>query len=169
LARPVPGGPSEVLMALFDKKSDKSGAAVADPQQQLGALKQKYQSVLTFIEQQGVRLQNVHVENGKLLIRGTAPSQEVKNRVWDQIKLVDSSHSDLTADITVAAGQGGPAAGTEAAPARTYTVKPGDTLSKISQQFYGNANQYQKIFEANRDKLSDPDKIQPGQELKIPS
>lgn len=155
-------------MALFDKKSDKSGAGVADPQQQLGALKQKYQSVLTFIEQQGVRLQNVHVENGKLLIRGTAPSQDVKNRVWDQIKLVDASHSDVTADITVAPGQGGPAGGT-AAPARTYTVKAGDTLSKISQQFYGSANQYQKIFEANRDKLSDPDKIQPGQELKIPS
>ena len=152
-------------MGLFDKKSDKSGAAVADPQQQL---KQKYQSVLTFIEQQGVRLQNVHVENGKLLIRGTAPSQEVKNRIWDQIKLVDASHSDVTADITVAPGQGGPAAGAGAAPARTYTVKAGDTLSKISQQFYGNANQYQKIFEANRDKLSDPDKIKPGQELKIP-
>ena len=156
-------------MGLFDKKSaDKGAAGVADPQQQLGALKQKYQSALTFIEQQGVRLQNVHVENGKLLIRGTAPSQEVKNRVWDQIKLVDASHSDVTADITVAPGQGGPA-GATAAPARTYTVKAGDTLSKISQQFYGSANQYQKIFEANRDKLSDPDKIQPGQELKIPS
>ena len=52
--------------------------------------------------------------------------------------------------------------------ARTYTVKAGDTLSRISQQFYGNANQYNKIFEANRDQLSDPDKIKPGQELKIP-
>ena len=156
-------------MALFDKKSGDQGAAAVADSQQLGALKQKYQSALTFMEQQGVRLQNVHVENGKLLIRGTAPSQDVKNRVWDQIKLVDASFSDLTADITVAPGQGGPAAGTAAAPARTYTVKPGDTLSKISQQFYGDANQYRKIFEANRDKLNDPDKIQPGQELKIPS
>ena len=157
-------------MGLFDKKTgDKSGAAVADSQQQLGALRQKYQSVLTFMEQQGVRVQNVHVEGGKLLIRATAPSQDVKNRVWDQIKLVDSSNADLTADITVAPGQGGPVGGSAAPSGRTYTVKAGDTLSKISKQFYGDANQYNRIFEANRDKLSDPDKIQPGQELKIPS
>jgi nucleoid-associated protein YgaU len=52
---------------------------------------------------------------------------------------------------------------------QTYTVKSGDTLSKISKQFYGDANQYQRIFEANRDKLDDPNKIQPGQQLVIPS
>jgi nucleoid-associated protein YgaU len=155
-------------MGLFDKKSDARSGAVADVQPQLGTLKQKYQSVLTLMEQQGVRLQNVHVENGKLLIRGTAPSEDVKNRIWNQIKLVDSSYSDLTADITVAPGQGGPAGGSSAPASRTYTVKPGDTLSKISQQFYGSASQYQRIFEANRDKLSDPDKIKPGQALKIP-
>jgi nucleoid-associated protein YgaU len=48
-------------------------------------------------------------------------------------------------------------------------VKKGDTLSKISKQFYGDANAYQKIFDANRDQLKDPDKIQPGQVLRIPS
>jgi nucleoid-associated protein YgaU len=47
-------------------------------------------------------------------------------------------------------------------------VQPGDSLSKISKEFYGNANQYMKIFEANKDKLSDPDKIKPGMELIIP-
>ncbi|HVR71606.1 MAG TPA: LysM peptidoglycan-binding domain-containing protein [Vicinamibacteria bacterium] len=156
-------------MGLFDKKSEsKSGAAVADPQPQLAALKQKYQSVLTFMEQRHVKVQNLHVENGKLVIRAMAPSEEVKNKVWDQIKLVDSGYRDLSAEVTVAPGQGGPS-GEAASPAvRTYTVKAGDTLSGISQQFYGNANQYNKIFEANRDKLSDPDKIKPGQELKIP-
>jgi nucleoid-associated protein YgaU len=51
---------------------------------------------------------------------------------------------------------------------RTYTVVPGDTLSKIAQDYYGDANQYPKIFNANRNILSDPDKIQPGQVLKIP-
>jgi nucleoid-associated protein YgaU len=50
-----------------------------------------------------------------------------------------------------------------------YTVKPGDTLSKISKQFYGNTNEYMKIFNANKDKLKDPDQIQVGQELKIPA
>jgi nucleoid-associated protein YgaU len=53
--------------------------------------------------------------------------------------------------------------------ANTYTVQSGDTLSKISKHFYGDANRYQKIFEANRDVLSDPDKIKPGQVLKIPA
>jgi len=51
---------------------------------------------------------------------------------------------------------------------RRYTVRAGDTLSKISKEFYGNANQYMKIFAANKDKLSDPDKIKAGMELVIP-
>ncbi|MBO9667382.1 MAG: LysM peptidoglycan-binding domain-containing protein [Bdellovibrio sp.] len=51
---------------------------------------------------------------------------------------------------------------------QTYTVKPGDTLSKISKQFYGDSSKYEAIFEANRDILSDPNKIKPGQNLKIP-
>jgi nucleoid-associated protein YgaU len=47
-------------------------------------------------------------------------------------------------------------------------VQPGDSLSKISQQFYGSANQYMKIFEANKDKLADPDKVKAGMQLVIP-
>jgi len=49
-----------------------------------------------------------------------------------------------------------------------YTVVKGDTLSKISKQFYGDANDYQKIFEANKPMLTHPDKIYPGQNLRIP-
>ena len=51
----------------------------------------------------------------------------------------------------------------------TYKVKKGDTLSKIAKELLGNANAYPQIFEANRDQLSDPDKIKPGQVLKIPT
>jgi nucleoid-associated protein YgaU len=47
-------------------------------------------------------------------------------------------------------------------------VQPGDSLSKISKQFYGDANKYMKIFEANKDKLSDPDKVKAGMDLLIP-
>ena len=56
------------------------------------------------------------------------------------------------------------------APKRTesYTVQSGDTLSKISKQFYGDANRYMKIYDANKDQLNDPDKIKPGQVLKLP-
>ena len=51
----------------------------------------------------------------------------------------------------------------------TYTVEKGDTLSKIAKQHLGDANAWQKIFDANRDQLGDPDRIQPGQVLKLPS
>ena len=104
------------------------------------------------------------------MVRGVAPSEDAKNRVWDQIKLVNPNHDDIMADIRVEASAQAQAqqAAQAAAATRTYTVKPGDTLSKISKQFYGDANKYMKIFEANRDKLKDPDKIQVGQELVIP-
>lgn len=140
--------------------------------QRLSELKQKYASVLRTIEQQGVRLANVHVENNKLLIRGEAPSADAKNRVWDQIKLVDPSYSsDLVVDVSVSANasQTAPAATQAGSSGRTYTVKSGDTLSKIAKEFYGDAKEYMKIYNANRDKLSDPDKIQPGQNLVIPA
>ena len=140
----------------------------------LNELKSKYSSVLRTIEQQGVRVANVHVENNKLLIRGEAPSEAVKNNVWNQIKLVDPSFSDLTADISVspnasAAAPEGSRSRAAGGSGRTYTVKSGDTLSKIARELYGDANEYMKIFNANRDKLSDPDKIQPGQDLVIPA
>jgi len=144
-------------------------------QQRLEQLKSKYQSALNAIEQQQVRLQNLHVQDGKLFLRGIAPSEEAKNRVWDQIKLTDPTYSDLTADITVdqsqtqteharvaGAGVGGGQQG------RTYKVQSGDTLSKISKQFYGDPNLYMRIFEANRNQLKDPNRIQAGQELVIP-
>jgi nucleoid-associated protein YgaU len=86
--------------------------------------------------------------------------------VWNAIKAVDSSFSDLSADISIDSTLPAPAS---AAASQTYTVKSGDTLSKIAKQFYGDAGQYMKIFEANKDKLKDPDQIQVGQELKIPS
>jgi nucleoid-associated protein YgaU len=133
-------------------------------------LKAKYQSVMNFIQQQqNTQLQNVNMEGEKLLIRASAPSQEVKNKIWDQIKLVDPNFSDLVADIQApAAAAAAAAAGGATSGARTYTVKPGDSLSKISQEFYGHANQYMKIFEANKDKLADPDKVRAGMQLVIP-
>ena len=138
--------------------------------QSLEQLKGKYQSVLSLMTQQSIQVQNVHIQDGKLFIRGTAPSQEAKNRVWDQIKLIDPNYSDLTADITVSETTGTASGRVQTAGAgigggqqnRTYTVRAGDTLSKISREFYGDANQYMKIFEANRDRLKDPDKIRPG-------
>lgn len=141
-------------------------------------LKQKYQSVQNSMGQHQVRLENLNMQGDKLFMRAEAPSEEAKNRVWDQIKMVDPTYSDLIADITVsqsAQPQAQPPR-TQTAGAsigggqhtRTYTVKSGDSLSKISKEFYGDAKQYMKIFEANTDRLSDPNRIQPGQELVIP-
>ena len=73
---------------------------------------------------------------------------------------------DAAKDRDVRIG-GGVATGGAAAPA-TYTVKSGDTLSKIAREQLGDAHAYMEIFNANRDQLSDPDKIKPGQTLKIP-
>jgi len=140
-------------------------------QQRFESLKQKYNSVLNTIQQQGVRLEHLHEDNGKLVIVGKAPSNDAKNRVWDNIKQVDSAYHDLSADISVDPSLAPPktaASAPSAASEQTYTVEAGDTLSKIAKHFYGEASLYMNIFEANRDQLSDPNKIQPGMRLRIP-
>lgn len=137
---------------------------------QLEELKNKYKNALETIKREGVRLTHLHVQDNKLFIQGAAPSQEIKNDVWNQIKAADSTYSDLTCDLTVDSSLSQPQATTssQSAGARTYSVQPGDTLSKIAKEFYGNANDYNRIFEANRDKLESPDKISAGQQLVIP-
>jgi nucleoid-associated protein YgaU len=159
-------------MGLFDKMFGR-GASEAQQQpngeQRFNALKQKYQSVLNAADQQHIQFQNLHVQDDKLFIKGTAPSEDAKGKFWDQIKLVNPNADDITADINVDASRAmGAAAGGGAQSSQTYTVKSGDNLSKISKQFYGDANEYMRIFYANRDKLNDPDKIQVGQQLAIP-
>ncbi len=139
--------------------------------QGIDQLKSKYQSVLNIMSQLGVQLQNLHVQDNKLVIRGQAKTKADSNKVWDQIKLVDKNYQqDLLAEITYAAGDvsAAAAAAPQGSQTRTYTVKAGDTLSKIAKEFYGDANQYTKIFNANKDKLNDPNKIHPGQVLTIP-
>jgi nucleoid-associated protein YgaU len=136
----------------------------------LDQLKLKYQSVLNLMSTLGVQLQNLHVQDGKLVIRGVAKTKDDVNKVWNQIKLVEKNYKlDLMAEITSSSDAGAPKPAAPAAAAKkTHKVVAGDTLSKIAKQYYGNANDYMKIFNANKDKLKDPDKIFPGQELIIP-
>jgi len=161
-------------MGLFDKMFG-GGASTAQQDanapQRFNELKGKYQSVLNIIEQQQVQLQNLHVQDNKLFIKGNAPTQEAKDTVWNQIKLVDAGYDrDLMADIAFDSSRavGAAAGGGAGQGGQRYEVKGGDTLSKISKQFYGDPNEYMRIFYANQDKLRDPDKIQVGQELTIP-
>jgi nucleoid-associated protein YgaU len=102
--------------------------------------------------------------DGKLYFTGSVKSENEKNEIWTAIKTIPDWKDEIVADIKVT---GGPAAAAPAA--RTYTVKAGDTLSAIAKAELGSANAYMKIFEANREQLSDPDKIKPGQVLKIPA
>ena len=160
-------------MGLFDKMF---GRGASDAEQQQGAqkrfneLKQKYQTVLTTADNERIQFQNLHVQDNKLFIRAIAPSDEAKNKFWDQIKLVNPNADDITADISVDSSRamGAAAGGGQGGGGQTYEVKSGDNLSKISKQFYGDANEYMRIFYANRDQLKDPDKIQVGQKLNIP-
>ena len=163
-----------VNMGLFDKMFGR-GAADAQKQpngeQRFNALKQKYQSVLNAADQQQIQFQNLHVQDDRLFIRAIAPSEEAKSKFWDQIKLVNPNADDITADISVdsSRAKGAAAGGGGGQGGESYTVKAGDNLSKISKQFYGDANEYMRIFYANRDKLRDPDLIQVGQQLTIPA
>ena len=99
--------------------------------------------------------------DGKLHFHGTVNTQTEANKIWDAIKTIPEWSSEVMADIKATGAA-------VAAAATTYTVKSGDTLSKIAKELLGDANAYPEIFNANKDQLSDPDKIKPGQVLKIP-
>ena len=104
--------------------------------------------------------------DGKLHFTGTVTSETEKNAIWDAIKTVPEWQNDVVADIKVSPKPGVTA---PVSSMKTYTVKKGDTLSKISKEFLGDANDYMRIFNANTDQLTDPDMIKPGQVLKIPA
>src|SRR5436190_12383941 len=83
--------------------------------------------------------------DGKLYWKGTVATEAEKNEIWAAIKTIPDWQKDIVADIQVTGG-GAAAGGGSAAAAKTYTVKPGDTLSKIDKMTLGDANAYMKIF-----------------------
>ena len=106
---------------------------------------------------------NAEERDGKLHFKGTVATEAEKNELWSAIKTIPTWQNDIVADIQVT---GGPAAAPAAA--KTYTVKAGDTLGAIAKEHLGSAAAYMKIFEANKDQLTDPDKIKPGQVVRLP-
>jgi nucleoid-associated protein YgaU len=122
---------------------------------------------------------NAEERDGKLHFKGTVATEDEKNQIWNAIKTIPTWQKDVVADIQVVGG--GPRApeppagatvpkpaSAAAAAGRTYTVKAGDTLSQIAKDQLGSAGSYMKIFELNKDVLTDPDKIKPGQVLRLP-
>jgi len=122
---------------------------------------------------------------GDVSISGTAASEDQRKRIVElisaipQVQSVDDQMQIATATTATAeaaaVGDTAPAAetshsdeGQATSEAKTHTVVRGDTLWKIAEHYYGKGNDYMKIFEANRDQLDDPDKIQVGQVLQIP-
>jgi LysM repeat protein len=105
-------------------------------------------------------------QGGKLVIRGTVPTEDELNEIWNAIKTIPTWRDDINADIKVTGGA--PTNGAAAPSERTYEVKPGDTLSGIAKSQLGDAGAYMKIFNLNKDQLSDPNLIKPGQVLRLP-
>jgi LysM repeat protein len=159
-------------MGIFDKMFGRGATEDHSETARFDELKQKYSTALNVLDQQHIQLYNLHLQDNKLFLRGVAPSQEAIDQVWNQIRLVNPNADDVTVELSVAQSQAQTAAAnagqTNQQGGQTYTVKGGDTLSKISKQYYGDSNEFMRIFYANRDKLNDPNKIQVGQQLVIP-
>ncbi len=128
------------------------------------AARDKYQSLIDLANQSGVTNLQVNEEGDVLRVTGNAPSEEVKQRLWDEYNRIDPDmrSGDLVLNLEVGGGGWGEGGG----EGQSYTVASGDTLSKIGQR-HGVA--WREIYEANRDVIGDnPDLIKPGQKLRIP-
>lgn len=139
-------------------------------------LRDKYSHAVTTAKQLGME-GSAEERDGKLHFNGTVKSEDEKNQIWNALKTVPDWQKDIMADIRVKPGAQASPSQTQSTPQptpakaamKTYTVKSGDTLSEIAKRELGSANKYMEIFNANKDQLTDPDKIKPGQVLKIPA
>ena len=131
----------------------------------MGLLRDKYAHAIQTAKD--LRMQGSADErDGKLYFHGTVGTEAEANKIWDAIKTVPDWRNDIVGDIkSTGVPTAVPTSGTSES---TYTVKAGDTLSKIAKEKLGDANAYMDIFNANKGLLTDPNKIKPGQVLKIP-
>ena len=118
-------------------------------------------AIKTYIEQQGLGLSELAVcfdaRAARVTLTGQAPSQEAAEKAG--LAAGNVSHvNDVDNQLQFPAGTA----------SQFHDVVKGDTLSAIAKKYYGDANKYMRIFEANKPMLSHPDKIYPGQKLRIP-
>ena len=119
-------------------------------------------AIRDYLASKGLPVQGLDIDfdanSSTVTVSGTVPDQETREKVvvcCGNVASVEHVDDRLTVANESKAGE-------------YYTVKSGDTLSKIAKNHYGDANRYSAIFEANKPMLSDPDKIYPGQVLRIP-
>jgi nucleoid-associated protein YgaU len=122
------------------------------------ALQDKYRELITTAQSAGVSNLQVREQDNVLYIDGVAPSEEIKQRLWDIYGKIDPDYrsADLVMNVKVVQGNGG---------TKEYVVVSGDNLSKIGKKFNV---KWKDIYEANKDKIKNPDHIEPGWKLKIP-
>ncbi|HVE60328.1 MAG TPA: LysM domain-containing protein [Chitinophagaceae bacterium] len=120
------------------------------------ALKNKYQSLVNAAQAAGAQNLEVREQDNVLYIDGQVPSESVKKQLWDEYNRLDPDYrsGDLVLNLNIAPGA-----------EQEYEVVSGDSLSKIGKRY---GVDWKEIYEANRDKIKDPDLIQPGWKLKIP-
>jgi nucleoid-associated protein YgaU len=120
---------------------------------------EKYTDLESVANQLGIQGFSMREAGGKVSITGRSTYQLEKDLLWDAIKKHSGWENEVAADIKVE----------KTDVFGVYTVKPGDSLSKIAKSAYDDAGKYMAIFEANKDQLKDPNVIQPGQKLVIPN
>jgi len=122
------------------------------------ALQDKYRELVTTAQSAGVSNLQVREQDRVLYIDGVAPSEEIKQRLWDIYGKIDPDYrsADLVMNVKVIQVAGG---------TKEYVVVSGDNLTKIGKKFN---LKWKDIYEANKDKIKDPDHIEPGWKLKIP-
>jgi LysM repeat protein len=122
-------------------------------------LKEKYQDLITFGSSLPLKNMEVTEDAGKLKIKGSTEYQMQKDLFWDKVKTYANWNQEVGADISVE----------KIDIFGVYTVKSGDTLSKLAKEHFGDAKRYMDIFNANKDILTNPDLIKVGQRLKLPN
>lgn len=152
-------------MGLLDFAKDMGRKLFSNPDDAVAKIKQH-------IEEDNPGVQNLQVDyqDGLVTLRGVANSWEAADKAMlmaGNVQGVGKVVSELTVASSEAGGTAAPTASPEESP-EYYTIKPGDTLSAVAKQFYGDASQYTKLFAANREVIKDPDKIFAGQTIRIP-
>jgi len=122
------------------------------------ALQDKYRELVTAGQSSGVSSLELREQDMVLYIDGVAPSEEIKQKLWDIYGKIDPDYrsADLVMNVKVVQGAGG---------IKEYVVVSGDNLTKIGKKFNV---KWKDIFEANKDKIKNPDHIEPGWKLNIP-